>query len=120
MLSCINADVSTEWDESAAAAAETLLPMMCDWLVRRQPWRYKRDADGGVSVPSLAGGAVPSVHSRVFLFHLASRLELLKSALPGVVPAASYAVHRVADVSLSRALHDIYITSQTRWFVCEA
>lgn len=25
----------TVWDESAAAAAEALLPMVCDWLTRR-------------------------------------------------------------------------------------
>ena len=43
------------WDESASEAAEALLPIMCDWLVRRQPWRYKRCADGGVAVPSLDG-----------------------------------------------------------------
>ena len=34
------------WDDSACAAAEALLPMVCDWCVGRQPWRYKRDPDG--------------------------------------------------------------------------
>jgi hypothetical protein len=43
------------WDDSACVAAEALLPMVCDWLVRRQPWRYKRDLDGGVSIPELDG-----------------------------------------------------------------
>ena len=43
------------WDPSASAAAETLLPMMCDWLCARQPTRYVRAPDGGVTVPSLDG-----------------------------------------------------------------
>lgn len=43
------------WDPSASAAAETLLPMMRDWLCERQPERYVRTPDGGVEIPSLDG-----------------------------------------------------------------
>jgi len=43
------------WDPTASAAAETLLPMMRDWLCERQPERYVRTPDGGVEIPSLDG-----------------------------------------------------------------
>ena len=39
------------WDDASAAsrAAETVLRDVCDWVTRRQPRRYRRDPDGGVS-----------------------------------------------------------------------
>jgi hypothetical protein len=45
------------WDDASAAsrAAETVLRDACDWLTRRQPRRYRRDPDGGVSIPELDG-----------------------------------------------------------------
>jgi len=46
------------WDETAAPAAEALLPAMCDWLVARYPTKYVREADSsGVFLPELDGWA---------------------------------------------------------------
>jgi choline monooxygenase len=46
------------WDETAAPAAEALLPAMCDWLVARYPTKYVREADSsGVLLPELDGWA---------------------------------------------------------------
>ena len=46
------------WDETASAAAEALLPLMCDWLTARYPERYIRDEErGGVFLPDLDGWA---------------------------------------------------------------
>ena len=69
------------WDPSASAAAETLLPMMRDWLCERQPERYVRTPDGGVEIPSLDGWRTGPLESLKGLDALKTCAKLVQEEL---------------------------------------